>query len=76
MEDAPSSSTKEWHAAEPTHPPTDRKPLDKTGKWLVFAQFNSDMDEAWAKIKQATESGTLGHRSTVKTGSKNCEHKP
>ena len=42
------------------------KPNVNSGKWLVFVHIN-EVDELWAEIKQATESGQLGHTSKVAT---------
>ena len=42
------------------------KPNVNSGKWLVFVHID-EVDELWDEIKQATESGKLGHASKVAT---------
>lgn len=36
----------------------------KSGKWLIFISRES-VDEVWSKIRNATHSGFLGHKSKV-----------
>lgn len=42
----------------------------ESGKWLVFVPI-AQVDEVWAKIKQATESEQLGQASKVATAEPN-----
>jgi len=46
------------------------KPTDRNGKWLLFVP-NNEMDEAWQKVKDATEKGLLGGASKVATAKPN-----
>ena len=41
-------------------------PTSRNGKWLVFVN-DRDLDEVWAKIKEATEDGKLGSSAKVAT---------
>ena len=43
---------------------------EQSGKWLLFVN-TQDIDEVWAKIKQATEEGRLGQGSKVATAKPN-----
>jgi hypothetical protein len=42
------------------------KSTRNSGKWLVFVDI-SNLDETWAKIKEATEKGKLGGSSKTST---------
>jgi hypothetical protein len=39
---------------------------ERSGKWLIFVPLN-ELDDAWAKIKKATEEGLLGNSSKAAT---------
>jgi hypothetical protein len=43
----------------------------KSGKWLVFVPI-SQVDEVWARIKDATEEGRLGDSAKVATAKPNA----
>jgi hypothetical protein len=43
------------------------KTTSRSGKWLIFVHVER-VDEAWRKVRQATEDGLLGDRSKVATG--------
>ena len=42
------------------------EPTENSGKWLIFVPV-SEVDELWAKIKDATEEGLLGIAAKVST---------
>lgn len=46
------------------------KSTPRSGKWLVFEDMQ-DIDEVWAKIKNATEEGKLGNSAKVATARPN-----
>ncbi|MEM3565192.1 MAG: DUF1917 domain-containing protein [Candidatus Jordarchaeaceae archaeon] len=46
------------------------KPKSRSGKWLIFVN-PEDVDEVWAKIKDAVEEGKLGDSAKVATGKPN-----
>ena len=39
---------------------------ERSGKWLIFVPLD-ELDDAWAKIKKATEEGLLGGSSKAAT---------
>ena len=39
----------------------------RSGKWLIFVPVD-ELDDAWAKVKQATEAGLLSNHSKAATG--------
>jgi len=43
-----------------------KKSNDRSGKWLIFAP-QTQIDDAWEKVKELTESGKLGNSSKVST---------
>ena len=43
------------------------KASQRDGKWLIFVPID-EVDEAWKKIRAATEEGQLGDRSRASTG--------
>lgn len=45
-------------------------PTDRSGKWLVFVRSN-EVDEVWAKIVLALNSGKLGEQAKVSTARPN-----
>ncbi len=47
-----------------------QKSTERSGKWLIFAP-NDEIDEAWRKIKEATEKGLLGGSSKASTARPN-----
>lgn len=47
-------------------PPDVRQPTPRAGRWLI-ATHSSRVDALWAKIRLATEAGTLGYKSKVTT---------
>jgi hypothetical protein len=46
------------------------KPTPKSGKWLIFVDIK-EVDEVWAKVKEATEEGKLGSYTKVSTAKPN-----
>lgn len=44
-----------------------------SGKWMIFPH-TTNVNEAWQRVKQATESGMLGNYSKVTKSGKNNEH--
>jgi hypothetical protein len=43
---------------------------ERSGKWMIFVSV-ADVDEVWAKIKDATEQGLLGSSAKVATARPN-----
>jgi hypothetical protein len=43
---------------------------ERSGKWLIFVPLD-EVDDAWAKIKKATEAGLLGNSSKAATALSN-----
>jgi Domain of unknown function (DUF1917) len=43
---------------------------ERSGKWLIFVPLD-ELDDAWAKIKKATEAGLLGNSSKAATALSN-----
>ncbi len=43
---------------------------ERSGKWLIFVPLD-ELDDAWAKIKQATQEGLLGNSCKAATGLSN-----
>ncbi len=46
------------------------KATQRSGKWLIFVDLQN-VDEVWAKIKEATEEGKLGDSAKVATSKPN-----
>ena len=46
------------------------KPTSRSGKWLIFVD-PKNVDEVWAKIKEAVEEGKLGDSAKVATAKQN-----
>ena len=44
---------------------------DRSGKWLIFVTLD-ELDDAWAKIKKATQDGLLGNSSKAATARSNA----
>jgi hypothetical protein len=59
-----------WIYAERKDPASYPGDSDRSGKWLVFVK-KAEVDQWWAKIKEATENGRLGGVAKVATMKEN-----
>lgn len=59
-----------WIVAQRRDPDSYPRHSDSGGKWLLFVR-TSEVDEWWAKIKDATERGSLGSSAKVATMKEN-----
>src|ERR1041385_1052245 len=56
-----------WIESKPRDP--QQAPASRAGEWLIPTDL-SHVDDLWARIKAATENGTLGYKAKVSTASR------